>query len=182
MVIAELGPKFTRKNVFPLKHVFFTAACHVLVYILVGWMKKNGKTLKGPNFEKVSLRFTLIGWEHSLILSEYFSGLCSAPETCHGSHRTKNFLFQLLCGARTLILHWPWAKYKKSWVIEYMWREIPLLLGCDETFSLTCRSNSCKVYLEDHSMTCKWLITMVSFSLQFLGLWDPFQMAELHGL
>ena len=23
MVIAELGPKFTRKNVFPLKHVFF---------------------------------------------------------------------------------------------------------------------------------------------------------------
>ena len=38
------------------------------------------------------------------------------------------------------------------------------------------------LYLEDHPMTCKWLITMVIVSPQDLGLWDPFQMAELHGL
>ena len=28
----------------------------------------------------------------------------------------------------------------------------------------------------------KWLITMVIVSPQDLGLWDPFQAAELHGL
>ena len=38
------------------------------------------------------------------------------------------------------------------------------------------------LYLEDHPRTCKWLITiMVIVSPQFLALWDPFQMAELHG-
>ena len=28
----------------------------------------------------------------------------------------------------------------------------------------------------------KWLIAMVIVSPQFLGLWDPFQMAEIYGL
>ena len=32
-------------------------------------------------------------------------------------------------------------------------------------------------YLEDHPMTCKWLITMVIVSPLRIGLWDPFQMA-----
>ena len=31
-------------------------------------------------------------------------------------------------------------------------------------------------------MTCKWLIAMVIVSPLRIGLWDPFQMAELHGL
>ena len=39
-----------------------------------------------------------------------------------------------------------------------------------------------RVYLEDHPMTCKWLITMVIVSALRIGLWDPFQMGELHGL
>ena len=37
-------------------------------------------------------------------------------------------------------------------------------------------------YLEDHPSQDTWLITMVIVSPLFLGLWDPFQMAELHGL
>ena len=37
-------------------------------------------------------------------------------------------------------------------------------------------------YLEDHPTTCKWLITMVIVSPLRIGLWDPFQKAELHGL
>ena len=32
-------------------------------------------------------------------------------------------------------------------------------------------------YLEDHPMTCKWLITMVIVSPLGIGLWDPLQMA-----
>ena len=31
--------------------------------------------------------------------------------------------------------------------------------------------------LEDHPMTCKWIITMVIVSPLRIGLWDPFQMA-----
>ena len=37
-------------------------------------------------------------------------------------------------------------------------------------------------YLEDHPGTCKWLITMVSCCPLRIGLWDPFQMAKIHGL
>ena len=37
-------------------------------------------------------------------------------------------------------------------------------------------------HLEDHPRTCKWLITMVIVSPVRIGLWDPFQMAELDGL
>ena len=33
------------------------------------------------------------------------------------------------------------------------------------------------IYLEDHPMTNKWLITMVIVSPLRIGLWDPFQMA-----
>ena len=33
--------------------------------------------------------------------------------------------------------------------------------------------------LEDHPMTCKWLITMAIVSPLRIGLWDPFQMAFL---
>ena len=33
--------------------------------------------------------------------------------------------------------------------------------------------------LEDHPMTCKWLVTMVIVSSLRIGLWDPFQMAFL---
>ena len=36
--------------------------------------------------------------------------------------------------------------------------------------------------LEDHPMTCKWLITMVIGSPLRIGLWDPFQMAYINGL
>ena len=36
-------------------------------------------------------------------------------------------------------------------------------------------------YLEDHPRTCKWLITMVIVSPLRIGLWDPLQMAYLHG-
>ena len=38
----------------------------------------------------------------------------------------------------------------------------------------TCRV---EIHLEDHPMTCRWLITMVIVSPRFLGLWDPLQMA-----
>ena len=37
-------------------------------------------------------------------------------------------------------------------------------------------------YLEGHSRTCKWLITMVIVSPLRIGLWDPIQMAEIYGL
>ena len=33
-------------------------------------------------------------------------------------------------------------------------------------------------YLEDHPMTCKWLIAMVIVSPPRIGLWDPFQIAS----
>ena len=38
--------------------------------------------------------------------------------------------------------------------------------------------NFCGVYLEDHPRTCKWLITMVSFS-PLTGAMFPFQLAFL---
>ena len=90
---SSLGKAFFLWNVF-----FFYCCMPCFGFHSSRVDEKSGKTLKGPNFEK-SLRFTLIRWEHSLILSEYFSGLCSAPETCHGfyhrkqnpCHATKNF-------------------------------------------------------------------------------------------
>ena len=41
-----------------------------------------------------------------------------------------------------------------------------------------CQVKHVKLCLEDHSSTCKWLITMVSFRPLRIGLWDPFQMAS----
>ncbi len=38
------------------------------------------------------------------------------------------------------------------------------------------------LHLEDHPRTCKWLISMVIVSPLSRATWDPFQMAELHGL
>ena len=38
------------------------------------------------------------------------------------------------------------------------------------------------VYFEDHPRTCKCLITMVIVSPLRIGLWDPFQRADIYGL
>ena len=39
-----------------------------------------------------------------------------------------------------------------------------------------------RCYLEGIIPFKKWLTTMISFRPLRIGLWDPFQMAELHGL
>ena len=47
---------------------------------------------------------------------------------------------------------------------------------------LVARSEKKHIRLEDHSRTRKWLRTMGSFRPLRIGLWDPFQMTEIHGL
>ena len=62
-------------------------------------------------------------------------------------------------------------------------KDVDFVAGNDETYveSYPSEDQCVKVsrYLEDHPMTCKWLLTMVIVSPQDLGLWDPFQMAFL---
>ena len=56
----------------------------------------------------------------------------------------------------------------------------PIYMGC--IWDIPAPSNggmTIKLYLEDHPMTCKWLVTKANFRPLRIGLWDPFHMAFL---
>ena len=69
---------------------------------------------------------------------------------------------------------------------HYLWRIMPAENAHFAYGSLkqTCWPSFRKGYLEGHPMTCKWLITMVIVgkSPKDRVVYNPFQMAELHGL
>ena len=74
------------------------------------------------------------------------------------------------------------AESPRSAVDSYISCLCPLFAGfCYISTCRWCRilaiTSTCRII-----SLSKWLITMVSFRPLRIGLWDPFQMAELHGL